>query len=837
MAKRFTLFLLCALLTQFVWAQRPNYNNRHASTIRGTVTTESGEAIATANVVLEGTAFGAYTDEVGNFEILNVPSGTYQARVFRIGFQSITRRVELRADEVLEISFNLPTRSNEMAEVEVFGAKDTQPEKLETITRLPLRPSDQIQSISIISDRLIQQQGALTISDATRNVPGVYTYATYGNQRESMSSRGFRGIPILKNGVRINSDFRGIGVLTDVAGVESMQVLKGAAAITQGVATDLGSPGGIINIVTKTPKFEQGGAVSLRVGSWGQVRPTFDVYGPINESKTVAFRLAGAYERSDSYRKGISLEKFYINPSLEWRPDDKTAFTLEMDFLNDSRTPDLGTINLATNDVNAIYGLPYDQFLGFDSDRAITRNATYTARFTRQLNEKINVRAAYFVSNLDNNSVSASLSSGTGGSGLPRLSDLNLRYRTLGSSSRVDNNSVLQFDLIGKDVYTGFIKHTFQVGIDFRTTYLETANGSMGNLNYIDIIDVFSPINNQLPGRGFVYVPAVRNAEGQVVTPARTDAAAFSLNTNNPVITRNASYGLMAQDVISVTDWSKLFLGLRYSSSENTGGGAETGVTRADAINPQLGIMLTPTEGINLFASYTNSSDPRSATRVDENGQPLGNERIDQVEAGIKSEWLNNRLRFNLTLYKINNRNMNMPVYDINWNETGYFQKGGNDERKGIEAELTGRLLENLEVIAGYALIDAKYKEHASYYYNSAPNNTPKHTANLWANYTVRGSILNGLSLGGGVYYVGERPNNDWARTVTHQGIVPGQKPFDVEAYTTINLQASYNFNKHIGLRLLADNIANEIGYNAYRTSWINQTNPRSFSGIVTYRF
>lgn len=61
-----------------------------------------------------------------------------------------------------------------------------------------------------------------------------------------MSSRGFRGIPILKNGVRVHSDFRGTGILTDMQGVDNIQVLKGSAAITQGVATDLGSPGGVL---------------------------------------------------------------------------------------------------------------------------------------------------------------------------------------------------------------------------------------------------------------------------------------------------------------------------------------------------------------------------------------------------------------------------------------------------------------------------------------------------------------------------------------------------------------------------------------------------------------
>src|SRR5690625_7920650 len=88
-------------------------------------------------------------------------------------------------------------------------------------------------------------------------------------------------------------------------GVYNIQLLKGSASITQGVATDLGSPGGIINIVTKSPKFYHGGSASLRAGSYGQVRPTFDAYGPLNKKKSIAYRLNGAFERSDSYRSYV----------------------------------------------------------------------------------------------------------------------------------------------------------------------------------------------------------------------------------------------------------------------------------------------------------------------------------------------------------------------------------------------------------------------------------------------------------------------------------------------------------------------------------------------------
>src|SRR5690606_31356088 len=137
-----------------------------------------------------------------------------------------------------------------------------------------------------------------------------------------------------------------------------------------------------------------------------------------------------------------------------------------------------------------------------------------------------------------------------------------------------------------------------------------------------------------------------------------------------------------------------------------------------------------PIQNVNVFASYTNSSYPRTASRLGKNGEELGNERFDQLEAGIKTSWMADRLRFNLTLFKINNTDINLPVYDDVWSTILYYQKGGNDQRQGVEVALTGRVLTNLEDIAGYSYIDAQFNEQNSFVYGSAPLNTPKHTFN-----------------------------------------------------------------------------------------------------------
>lgn len=804
--------------------------------IKGKIVNERNESLPFARFYVEELKQNVNSDIDGNFEIKNIASGNYTLEVSYLGYKAEKKELNLVSASD-SISIVLSSHDRELEEVQVFGVSTKAPEKLDALTRMPLSLKDQIQSISVISDRVIEEQGNLTISDATRNVPGVYTFATYGNQRESMSSRGFRGIPMLKNGVRVNSDFRGVGILADMAGVESMQVLKGAAAITQGIATDIGSPGGVINIVTKTPKFVNAEMASMRIGSWGQFRPTFDVQNVLDRNGTVAFRMNGAYEHANSYRPVVGLDKVYVNPSLAWQPNEKTTVVLEMDYMNDTRTPDPGTINLASNDSNAIYQIPYHQFAGFSSNKVVTKAATYAARVIREINDNFYFRAAYFGSSLNTDGVTTSFSSGTGKKGqLPLLTDMSQRYRTIGSASRIDNNSTFQIDLVGKNVKTGFLKHTFMVGADYHSNYLKTGTAKMGALNYVDIIDFKDEFNSTLPETGKVYVPEVKDENGVVVTPAHVADAAIQLKAAPDVSSTLSSVGLLMQDEVTITDWAKVVLGLRYSSQISHSSASDAIYSRGAAWNPQLGVIFSPNKNINLFGSYTSSTSLSGATNLDTLGNELGNQRIDQLEAGIKSDWFNGMLRFNLTFYKINNRNMSLVVYDANWNPTGFYMKGGNDERKGIEAEVLGRINRNLEVIAGYAYIDAQYKEHNAYYEGSAPLNTPKHTANGWVRYQFNQSALNGLSLGLGAYYIGERPINDWAKTVTHEGMVAGQKPFMIKSLTTVNAQVAYEY-KHFRVQLLANNIFNKIGYNAYRTSYINQTDPRNFAAVFSYRF
>lgn len=776
------------------------------SIFRGTVVGEENRELIGATVYLEELGIGDDTDASGSFRIGSVPQGTHAVVVSYVGYRPVTKEIGFQQGVVREDTFHLQKDERVLLEVEVFGRRRERPEKMDALTRIPLRIDEQVQSISVISQKMITDQGVLTLNDAVRNAPGVGTFATFGNTTESLTSRGYRGIPVVKNGVRVHSDFRGSGFLTDLQGVETIQILRGSAAIAQGLGNDLGSAGGVVNIATKTPRFINSGNVGFRTGSWGLMRPTFDVQFVTDKLQRTAFRINGAWERADNYRVHVSKDRVYLNPSFAWRPDDRTSITLEMDYLHDSRTPDQGTVNLSADSVFNVFKMPHDRFLGFSTDRQSTNTLTYLGQIYRTLNDYLSLRAAYAGSDMNQTKIGSHASPLRN---VTQTGNYNLRSRAYSGSERDDKNGVFQLDLIGKDLFTGGVKHTFNLGFDYRWTDLTTVNT---NTVAVDTVDVLQPISNMAPK--------------------------VTLQNGDPVRSREYAYGMLLQEVMTFSQYMKLSLGLRYSQMSGITG--QTVSTSGGSVwDPLFGVIITPYKNINLFASYTTTTSLRGASNLLEGKvTTVGASREKQFEGGFKGEWFDNRLRFNATWFHILNNNLTYAALNEAGNNTGYYIKAGNLKRQGLELELTGRLLKNLDAVAGYAYLDAGYHDSPYYHEGSAPMNAAAHTANGWLNYTFFDGFLRNLSLGAGVYFTGERPFAEYTyQVLPGHNVQPNTKPFLADAYTTVNLQAGYRIDR-CHLRLFLNNIFNSVGYTAYyRGGYLNPTDPRNVAVALNWQF
>lgn len=800
MNKRLVLFLL--FTTTFPYLAFSQFNNIFS----GTVTNNEGDELIGATVFLDELGIGDDTDSNGEFYLNNVPTGQYSVIVSYIGYTPQKKVINFQEKGEKNENFILQNDEHVLLEVEVFGNRRERPEKMDALTRIPLRLDEQVQSISVISQKMITDQGVLTLNDAVRNSPGLTTFATFGNTTESLTSRGYRGIPVVKNGVRVHSDFRGSGFLTDMQGVETIQILRGSAAIAQGLGNDLGSAGGVVNIATKTPRFINSGNIGLRTGSWGQLRPTFDIQFVTDKLQRTAFRINGAYEQVNSYRSHVTKDRIYLNPSFAWQPDNKTKVTVEMDYLHDSRTPDQGTVNLSADSIFNVYEIPHEKFMGFSSDRQVVNTISYIAHLNRSLNDWFSLRIAYAGSNMNITKIAAHVSPLRNAS---QTGNFNLRSRAYSGSERLDKNGVFQLDLIGKDLHTGFIKHTFNIGLDYRWTDVSTINT---NSIIVDTIDVIQTIPNLAPN--------------------------VQLNNGDPVISRDYSYGLLLQELMTINEYLKLSLGLRYS--QMSGLNENTISTNGGSVwDPLFGLILTPYKNLNFFASYTTTTSLRGAGNLlEDKVTQIGATREKQIEAGIKAELFDNRLRFNATLFHILNNNLTYAALDDAGRNTGYYIKAGNLKRKGVELELTGKILRNMDAVIGYSYLDAGYHDSPYYHEGSTPMNVANHMANSWLNYSFFEGFLRDLSIGAGVYYVGERPFAEYTyQILPGHNVQPNIKPFLADSYTTVNLQAGYRMNK-VQLRFFFNNIFNSKGYTSYyRGGYLNQTDPTNIAATINYRF
>ena len=804
------LTLVIGLLGAFV-AQAQNTKG----TVKGIISDAQGVRLEGIPVELEGTKLGNVTDETGVFFIKNVPSGDYKLIISGLGFKPKSLNVQVKGNQNPALELVLDAALETLSEVVVtaVGSKNNQTSYAGLKMPVPVR--DIPYSLQVVDRELIVQQQANRLGEMVRNTPGIYIWTTIGAIDEYLGARGFT---ISDNGIFRNGIRNNYSSMPDAAGIERVEFLKGSSAILFGQV----NPGATVNIITKKPKFENGGEVSMRLGSYGFVKPSVDVYGGI--TKNLAYRLNVSYENGKSFRDEVKGERIYVNPSLLWNIGTKTTLLVEGDYTNDNRTTDYGLVAFSKittntdgsrNNTYTMADLPRNRFLGapFNNNKTKQSNVSYT--LTHKVNSVFTLRhiVGYSYTKKDG------FSTGYHNTTLLANGDL---VRSVQQLDQEDKYLLGQIDLLAT-FKTGFLKHQALAGFD--TDNRRQNNPNWTTLNAYDTLNVFT-----------------LNAEsGRRV---RTDEPTLPQTTvSRPVINR---FGFYAQDLISVGEKLKILLGVRYSYIDNKSqtfyrqglvvGGktvrTDSTVSSAnypDAWTPSLGLVFTPVKNLSIYGSYTNTFAPNTA--LDKDGNILRPSRINQYEAGIKSDWFENRLTFNAAYYSI----INNDVVQLDPSVPGRSMLSGRQDNKGVELTLGTQPVQGLTVSAGYSYIDAQYTQNANYVEGSRPNNTPKHTGNIWVGYRFQMGTFKGLFAGAGAFFTGERNGDDYRRT-TVSGVTTTVIPFILKPYNEIDVSLGYQWKRYSILGKIS-NLTNILSYNVYRMVSINPTAPRQFAVTASVKF
>lgn len=140
----------------------------------------------------------------------------------------------------------------------------------------------------------------------------------------------------------------------ETANLERIEVLKGPASVLYGNI----DPGGVINFVTKQPLADPFYSFGVQAGSFGLVRPTLDISGPLNPERTLLYRLNAVYQKGGDFRDfDQEGERFFVSPVLSWKLGDRTNLTLEYEHVYDERPFDRGLVAIG----KGVADIPYDQ--------------------------------------------------------------------------------------------------------------------------------------------------------------------------------------------------------------------------------------------------------------------------------------------------------------------------------------------------------------------------------------------------------------------------------------------------------------------------------------------
>ncbi len=782
--------------------------------ISGIVKTSDGKSAVDVNIGLKNTNKWAQTNENGSYLIKNVIPGTYTVKVSAVGTVAKEQTVVITEGQTLNLDLSIAESASQLDEVAITGYK-TPNKKAVTLGKVAIAPIDLPQSVQVIGNQVITDQQANRLSDVLKNVNGV----AYGENRGSVSGETFfaRGYSlgannVFKNGSRANS-----GGMPETSTLKSVEVLKGSAALLYGGVTG----GAVVNLVTKKPKFEYGGEVSMRGGSYNLYKPTGDIYGPI--TKKLAFRLIGTFEDAGSFRNNVSAKRTYVNPSLLYKISDKTNVLLQGDYLKSDYTPDFGIGSVDNKIVNIGRSTYLNAPGAYNNTNSVTSQLNVNHQFNS--NWKLNVIAGLQAYNRDYYSAERPFANAAG-----------VAARNLTRSKTEEFTYNEQINLNGK-LKTGSILHTLLVGADADQSSI-TSNGftypggatafNYGNINLLDL----NSINNSNP------LP-----QTNIVT--ETYAPIYRM-------------GAFVQDLVSLTEQFKVLAGIRYTFQKTPRTVTTTLATGAKTLSnnvigkskvegtftPKFGLIYQPIKTTSIYVSY--ASNFISNTGIDINNAPLDPSTVNQYEAGVKNDLFGGRLSANVTVYRIKNdkfaQQALLKADGTPNSDTNVKEMSGSTSSDGVEFDLTGTIVKGLNFIAGYSYNFIRYTNTLDKTTIGTSTiggivegqrlvGTTKNTANGTLFYTFQDGGVKGLKLGASAYYTGKRNGgyND-SKTGAASRLIP------LSGFTTFDFSAGYTWKK-LSILGKVSNITDEINYFVHENYSVNPIAPRQFITTLAYRF
>jgi iron complex outermembrane receptor protein len=660
-------------------------------------------------------------------------------------------------------------------------------------------------SIGVVTRPLFENQNAIVLSDALKNISGVNVQNGFG----TFDFFFIRGFESLSSGL----------VLTDGAAepevsfynlynIERVEVLKGPAAFLYG-----SNPlSGAVNLVRKQPVFKNFANVSASYGEFKTTRGMFDA-GLANESKSLAFRLNGIWQESDGFRDNKDNKNFAINPAFTWRIDDLSAVTVNFEYVKSDYAPDSGlplqfnltpqfTFVPAIPDVSRerSYQTPLD-----DSDQELLRGRM---DYQRELSEIVTLRNKFYFTKLD------WLTNGTllNGAFPNQVGGFSV-FRTLQALDDKQNLFGNQLEAVFK-FNTGAVSNSLVAGVeasrlsdDFN---LGIASPSpQQGINNALIVDLLNPVEAVTDiGQLTVFPFAVGDSRSLVLAPYFVNQASFSEKLQ-----------LVFGGRFDVIDYDDDRADLNFATGQVV---PSTTQRNYQKFSPMVGLTFAPNSALSLYANAGQAFAPPSSLTQ---GDPKPEEST-QFEVGAKVRTFNGRLQGGAALYHLQKENIGIP------DATGITQQTGDQRARGVEFDLSVQPVNSWHAFLTYAYTDAELTEFRETVQDptgqqpflildhggNSPIFAPKHILNFWTTKEYRV----GVGFGAGFRYVSSQ-------------FIDEDNEFEVDSALTFDASLYYtyrNWRWSVNVRNITDA---EYETRGFGSTSVTPANPRAVYGAIDF--
>ena len=565
-------------------------------------------------------------------------------------------------------------------------------------------------SVSVVTKKELEERGAQDIIEAVRYSAGVQT-GSYGFDPR------FDQIYVRGNDITTTGDFRdglrqpymNYGMFrTDPYALDRVEVIKGPTSVLYGP----GSPGGIVNKISKLPTEETIREVGVVYGTSDRAQTMFDFGGPVTkDDDTMLYRIVGLARKGDT-NFDIADDRYFIQPSFTWKPDDTTKFTVygsaqstETDANVAAMTgPDGNILNLRDSDPDYDYQKTRQQQVGYQFEHEFDGGFTFrqNLRFSH-----MDLKARYL-----------STYSWTG----------TVAHR--GASSIRDAMNVFQVDnQLESKFDTGPAAHTVLVGLDYTNVNSSFGYGFDSTTSAAYDFDISNPtygVSGPTPDYNYSLVSAsMRQIGAYALDQIELDKWRFTLGGRQTWVKQSTDTTFVSSGTSTDDNLSK------------------------HAFSVQTGALYLFDNGIAPFTSYSTSFDP--VTQRSASGSILDPTKGEQYELGVKYQPPGTDILLSAVAYHLVEKNKPVLVDPL----TLVYASLGEVTNKGIELEARATVADGWDLIAAYSYNHSEITRGDDS--GNAPAVTPKNIASLWSNYTFQeNTVANGLTVGTGIRYTGE---------------------------------------------------------------------------------